>query len=140
MNWKTILSVALLSALFLSGCSCGSEDLYDRPAVSGTVTYRERIALPDDAVVSVKLLDTSLQDVAATVLGEQVIHTEGQQAPIPFEIQYNETDIQSNHTYQIGVRITDGSGKLLFINTTATPVITRGAPTHDVEVIVEKVN
>jgi uncharacterized lipoprotein YbaY len=35
--------------------------------VTGTVTYLERIALPPDATVAVRLLDISRQDVAATV-------------------------------------------------------------------------
>lgn len=34
------------------------------------------------------------------------------------------------------VRIEDGAGNLLFINDTSVPVITRGNPTQDVEVIV----
>jgi uncharacterized lipoprotein YbaY len=134
MSLKWIIPFLALGTFLFSGCSP------QKAAVTGTVTYRERIALPDDAQVQVRLLDTSRQDVAADVLGEQIILTEGRQVPIPFEVEYNESDIQSNHTYQIGVRITDGSGKLLFISTTATPVITRGAPTEDVEVIVEQVN
>jgi putative lipoprotein len=126
-----------LGALLWSGCS--PNGFSDLPSVSGSVTYRERIALPDDAVVQVKLVDTSKQDVAAEALGEQVIQCEGRQAPFAFEIEYEPDRIEPNHTYQVQARITDGGGKLLFISTTAYPVITRGAPTQGVEVIVEKV-
>jgi uncharacterized lipoprotein YbaY len=108
-------------------------------AVTGTVTYLQRSALPDDAVVKVQLQDTSLADAPATVLGEQIIPTNGQQVPIPFSVSYNPADILDNHTYTLSVRIEDSSGTLLFINTTSVPVITRGNPTTDIEVLVDPV-
>jgi uncharacterized lipoprotein YbaY len=103
--------------------------------VSGTVTYLERIALPDDAVVNVQLQDTSLADAPAVVLGEQTIETAGQQVPIPFEISYNPDDIQENGTYTVRATIRDGEGTLLFTSDTATPVITNDNPTEDVEIV-----
>ncbi len=108
-------------------------------AVTGSVTYLQRSALPPDAVVKVQLQDTSLADAPATVMGEQLIPTEGQQVPFSFSVGYNPADIIENHTYTLSVRIEDGSGTLLFINTTSVPVITQGNPTTDVEVIVDPV-
>jgi putative lipoprotein len=110
----------------------------DAANVSGTIVYRERIALPPDAVVQVQIQDVSLQDVAATVMGEQIITNPGQ-VPIPYEVAYDPKKIQENHTYAVAARIEDGSGKLLFINTQSYPVITRGNPTKDVQVLVEMV-
>jgi putative lipoprotein len=69
-------------------------------------------------------------------MGEQVIETEGRQVPIPFSVSYDASTIEDSHTYSLRVRIEDGAGKLLFINDTSVPVITRGNPTQDVEVIV----
>jgi uncharacterized lipoprotein YbaY len=103
--------------------------------VSGTVTYLERIALPDDAVVNVQLQDTSLADAPATVLGEQTIETAGQQVPIPFEIPFNPDDIVERNTYTVRATIRDGEGTLLFTSDTAIPVITNGNPTEDVEIV-----
>ena len=103
-------------------------------AVSGTVTYLQRIALPPNAVVEVKLVDVSRQDVPAIVLGEQIITNPGQ-VPIPFEIAYDPASIDPRFTYAVQVRIT-ADGQLLFISDTVTPVITRGAPTSDVEIVV----
>ena len=131
----TLLPVIIF--LLLTGCTLQSKD---DSTVSGMITYRERIALPDDANVQVQLQDASLQDVAADILSEQVYQTNGKQVPLPFEVGYEPDDIKSNHTYHIQVRITDASGKLLFITTTAHPVITNDAPTQDVEILVEKVN
>jgi len=108
-------------------------------SVSGTITYLQRIALPDDAVITVQIQDTSLADAPATVMGEQVIQTEGKQVPFDFAVAYDAEAIQDNHTYTMSVRVTDGAGKLLFINDTAIPVITRDNPTQDVEIVVVRV-
>lgn len=102
--------------------------------VSGTVTYLQRIALPPNAVVEVKLVDVSRQDVAATVLGEQVITDPGQ-VPVPFEIAYDPAAIDPRFTYAVQARIT-ADEQLLFISDTVIPVITHGAPTSNVEIVV----
>ncbi len=108
-------------------------------SVTGTVIYRERIALEPDAVVEVQIQDVSWQDVAATVMGEQVIRNAGQ-VPIRYEVAYDPKAIQDNHTYSVRARIEDGSGNLLFTSTQTYPVITRGAPTKDVQILVERVS
>ena len=46
------------------------------PAVSGTVAYRERIALPPNAAIEVKLQDVSLQDAPAKTVAETVFAAE----------------------------------------------------------------
>jgi putative lipoprotein len=105
--------------------------------VTGTVTYRQRIALPSTAVVEVTLQDISRQDAPATLLAREVILTGGRQAPIPFTLAYDADAIDSRFTYAVAARITNG-GKLLFINDTVHPVITREAPS-EVEVVVKPV-
>ena len=129
MRKVTLIGILILSVLLISGCDGGGA------SITGEVTYLQRIALPDDAVVTVQLQDTSRQDVAAEVLGEQVIETEGKQVPIAYEVEYNEGDIVDNHTYMMSARIEDGDGNLLFINDTAIPVITRDNPTSDVQIM-----
>ena len=105
--------------------------------VTGTVTYRERIALPANAQVQVSLQDISRADAPAVVLGEQTITTAGAQVPIPFEIAYDPAAIDQRMTYSVRARITV-HGQLMFTSTTSTLVITRGNPTH-VEVVVQRV-
>ena len=104
--------------------------------VTGTVTYRERIALSPDAVVEVKLLDVSRADAPAVTIGEQVIQDPGQ-VPIAFEIEYAPTDIDERFTYAVQVRIMEGD-RLEFINDTAYHVITRGNP-NQVDLVLVKV-
>jgi putative lipoprotein len=129
-----LCTLVVCLAAAIAGLSGGK----DAASVSGTVTYRERIALAPDAVVKVQIQDVSLQDVAATVMGEQVIRNPGQ-VPIPYEVAYDPKEIEDNHTYAVAARIEDGGGKLLFITTQSYPVITRGNPTKDVQLVVEMV-
>jgi putative lipoprotein len=105
--------------------------------VTGTVTYRERLALPPNAVVRVALQNISLADAPAIVLSEQLIVTGGRQAPIPFALDYDPAGIDPRLTYAASARITV-EGQLLFTSTTASLVITRGNPT-DVEIVVQPV-
>jgi uncharacterized lipoprotein YbaY/phosphoserine phosphatase len=105
-------------------------------AVSGTVFYLQRIALPPDASVEVKLVDISKQDVPVVTIAEQKITNPGQ-VPIPFELRYDPAKIDPRMTYAVQARIDQG-GKLLFISTQVFPVITRGNPKH-LEVKVEPV-
>jgi putative lipoprotein len=92
--------------------------------VTGTVTYRERMALPGDAVVEVQLQDVSLADAPATVLSTQRITPSGQ-VPIAFALAYDPAAIDERNRYAVQARIEQGD-RLLFINDTYTPVLTDG--------------
>lgn len=96
--------------------------------VTGTVTYRERIALPPDAVVEVQLLDVSLMDVAATLIAEQTI-TPQHQVPIAFELSYNPADIDERMSYAVRATVRIGANAM-FITNRSYPVLTRGNPNH----------
>jgi uncharacterized lipoprotein YbaY len=65
--------------------------------VSGSVSYRQRIALPDSALVTV-----------------------------PFEIAVPAARVAANHSYAAQARI-EYDGKLRWITTQSYPVLTRGA-------------
>ena len=96
--------------------------------VTGSVTYRERIALRPDAVVEVRLIDVSRANAPAMTIAKQIIENPGQ-VPVAFEIEYNPDEIDDRFTYAIQVKINE-EGKLRFINNTRYAVITRGSPTH----------
>lgn len=131
---KTTLYMLCLGMIMVlsSAAGCSSSE----QSVAGVVTYRQRIALPPEAVITVQIRDVSLADAPAQVLGEQVIQAEGKQVPIPYEVKYNPGEIKENHSYSMSVRIEDNAGQLLFISDTHTPVITGGSPTKDVEIVV----
>jgi putative lipoprotein len=104
-----------------------SNSAANRPAVTGTVSYREPIALPHDAVIEVSLLDVSLMDVAAKLISKQTITPE-QSVPIPFKLHYDPQDIDQRMTYAVQARILDGEDKLLFVTDISYQVLTRGQP------------
>lgn len=136
MKARLLLMVAVLALPLIAGCAGGQSQGAN---VTGTVTYRQRSALPQGAVVTVQLQDVSRADAPATVIGEQVIHPEGKQVPFSYSVPYDPKQIQENHRYSMRATITDSSGKLLFTSTTAYPVITQGNPTSNVELVVEPV-
>ena len=96
-------------------------------SVSGSVTYRERLALTPGAKLVVELRDVSLADAAAPLIARQTISEPGQ-APIAFKVEYNRDDIVSRNTYAVSARIIESDGRLAFTNDTAYDVITRGNP------------
>ncbi len=118
MNAVIGIAVVLLavacSTLFGSGNS-----------VTGSVTYRERIALSPGAWLEVQLRDVSYQDVAAPLIAEQVIHNPGQ-VPIEFEIEYDQEDINPRNTYSVQATIFESDGRMAFTNDTAYEVIISG--------------
>jgi putative lipoprotein len=99
----------------------------DMAAVTGTVFYLERMALPPGAVLTVQLVDASIADAPADVIAKET-KTLTTQVPIPFSLSYDPKKIILLHTYAVQARI-EVDGKLRFINTTANPVITNGKPT-----------
>lgn len=141
-NSKPVSRGLLGLLLLLVGCTstsvvpaAGGDPVDSR--VTGSVTYRERIALPPTAAVTVRLVDVSLADAPSVLIAEQVIRTEGRQVPFEFALAYDASRILPSHTYAVQVRIEDG-GKLLFISDTMNPVITRDAPTR-VDIVVRRV-
>jgi putative lipoprotein len=84
--------------------------------LKGEVMYRERIALPPNAVLSVQLADVSLADAPAAIVGERTVAPSGQ-VPIKFEISFDPKVIRPGMTYVLQARIT-ADDKLLFITDT----------------------
>lgn len=98
-------------------------------AVTGTVTYRERLALSPDAKLVMELRDVSYADADAPLIARQTISSPGQ-VPIIFRLEYNRDDIDPRNTYGISARIIEADGRLAFINDTAYDVITGGNPSR----------
>lgn len=121
--------LVLLAMASVAGTVGATDDGGGTGRVTGTVGYRERVALPPTAVITVQLVDVSLADAPAVVLGEQVIRANGKQVPVSFDVSYDPARIEAHRTYAVQARIEDG-GALRFINDQRYAVITRGAPAH----------
>ncbi len=115
-------------SLALGACSSGTDS---PPAeaqgatltVSGSVAYRERIALPAGSRVEIVLTDVSLADVAATEITRQSLVTEGQQVPIAFELQANRSDLRDGMRYAVHAEIRDPGERLMWTTDTVYPVV-----------------
>lgn len=121
-----IFALAAVIGTVMVGCGLVEEEADSgnkMAAVEGTVSYRERIALPEHAVVSIVLEDVSLADAPAIVLSSQSYSTEGKQVPLAYKLEYQADQIKQNHRYNVRARI-EVDGKLRFITDTAFPVIT----------------
>jgi uncharacterized lipoprotein YbaY len=94
-------------------------------AVTGTALYRERIALPPDAVFEATLEDVSRADANAEIIGRARLDNPGQ-PPFAFTIRYDTARIDPLHRYSVRARITHAD-RLLFITDQTNPVITAGA-------------
>ncbi|MDH6018502.1 YbaY family lipoprotein [Vibrio splendidus] len=130
MKKALIFITSLVSFGLLVGCQATSETnasqevvVENTQVISGTVSYRERIALPENAVVTVTLEDISLADAPSTVIATQEFTTDGKQVPFAFELSYDNNKIKANHRYNMRATI-HVDGKLRFTTDTIKSVIT----------------
>lgn len=100
--------------------------------VTGTVNYLQRIALPENAIVTIELQDTSRMDVAAQVLASQQIMANGRQVPFAFTLNFDTGSIVESGRYSVRATITV-DGALAWTSDTANFVITNGV--EDVELV-----
>lgn len=130
----------VLGAILAAGlAACGDEAVTEAPraeraTLTGTVVYRERMALPVNATIDVRLLDVSLQDVPSRVLAQQTIEAAGQSVPIAYALDYDPTQVRDGMSYAVRAEIRGADGRLLWTTDTVHPVLTRGAPKDAVEI------
>jgi uncharacterized lipoprotein YbaY/heat shock protein HslJ len=91
--------------------------------IKGTAAYRERMALPQNAVFEATLEDVSRADVPAELIGHAQIEHPGN-PPISFDIAYDPARINESSAYSVRARITVGD-QLMFTTTQNYPVLTR---------------
>ncbi len=118
MRWlSVILAVLLMTA---------SASLAEQGHVTGTASYRERIALPPGAVFEAVLEDVTLADAPAQVLGSTTIEDPGN-PPFAFDIAFDPADLDPDETYAVRAQVSVGR-RIIFVSDTLQPVLTRGAP------------
>jgi uncharacterized lipoprotein YbaY len=119
------LALIFLTPLNLVACSQRSTIKSAETAVnvSGTVTYLQHIALPSDAVVHVILSDVT-SSTKPIAIAEQTISQPGP-SPILFEINYDSTTIDPEHTYSVQACIR-ADDQVRFVSIQPYPVITKG--------------
>jgi putative lipoprotein len=101
----------------------------------GSVSYRERIALPPDSILEVRLLDVSLADAPATTIAVTRVKTR-HRVPVPYRLRFDDARIKPGRSYALQARITV-NGRLWFVTTTRHAVFT-GKP-DETDIRVERV-
>ncbi len=147
MSISTCSRLLFLSVLALGGCA--SYQAYQAPDISrdetaralgtitGSVSYRERIALPPGSAIRVTLEDVSLADAPAAIIAEATLRPE-RQVPIPFTLRYDPAQVNPAHRYAVRAQISDAHGRLRWTTMEHYGVLTQKNPAH-VELIVHPV-
>ena len=107
-------------------------------AVTGTVSYRERIALPPNSTAEVVLEDVSTADRPAIEITRATVAPAGQ-VPIPFELPYSPDQIVADHRYGVRAAILWPNGGRMFVST-AHYAAFDSAPRSELTILVERVN
>lgn len=122
------------AAVLLAAAACAPATPASVPApdppggtLRGTVTYRERMALPADAVVDVWITDVSPGVTIQVLTGEARVETKGRPVPIPFEVAFDRARLAPDHDYAVKAAIRAGD-ETLFESVGNVLVLTKGRP------------
>ena len=115
--------LAVVLALLLSG----TPSIAAKIALTGDVTYRERIALPDGAILRLQLIDTSLPSAPPRIEVSAPIG-EGE-VPLSFTLNVDDTLFGAGTAYGMIAAIT-AQGVLLFRNFDPYPIDEAAAATQ----------
>lgn len=142
---KPALGRALACAVLLvvvSACASNartsSTDGGAAASVTGTVSYRERVALPPDAIAEISLIDATAANASSPPVASTTVQSQGAQVPLPFALHYDAGKIDKTHLYTIRASLMSG-GELLFATDIARAVITQGNPTR-VDLVLSRVD
>jgi putative lipoprotein len=124
----------MIRALFMTGLvlvanspAIAADTSVAPPQVTGTVTYRERIALPPNSLIRIQLQDVTRQDAPAVIVAEATMLTGTAQVPFAFSLAYAPSSIDQSRRYAVRASIAV-EGATSFTSASVQPVLTNGAP------------
>lgn len=95
--------------------------------ISGSVSYRQRMALPPDAILVIRVQDTARPGARARTLAEQRIELGGRQVPVAFSTTIDRDLIGKSARVTVSARV-ESRGKLLLVSDKAYPALRNGEP------------
>src|SRR5215216_2520234 len=122
---RSLIGLAVVAVLLILPTAALAQNT---SSVTGTINLRQRVTLPNNAVVTIQLADASRQGAPAPVLAQQSFSANGAQAPFPFTLQYDKGQITTNGIYIVQGNI-KVDGQVRYTTTQAFRVITQGNPT-----------
>lgn len=129
LSRRNFAGLLALAPLFAAGGAAAAP-----ASLRGSVSYRERIALPPGATVIVRLIDVSLADAPSQTIAETTIRPRGQ-VPVPFVLRYDDRDIRGRRSYALSAEIREGD-RLLFTTTRRYSVLAGGR--DDTDLVLER--
>lgn len=121
-----ILLVA--GAIALAGCQSRQPDTSEpaaadtQPAIHGQAIYRERIAAPPGALLTVQLIDNQRADTPEAVVAITQVH-DAKGPPFAFALPYEAEKLRENGSYSLHASLRDADGGLWFATDTRAPVV-----------------
>lgn len=132
----TVWVLGVLAITLSVNCQGASRPRQEMVAIEGTATYRERIALPPNAIFDAILEDVTHADKGVLEIGRTTI--EGPSSPpIAFSITFGFGDIDPKRVYSVRAYILV-DGRPRFVSEAAHSVLTRGAR-HNVDIVLRMV-
>jgi len=136
-----VLIAAVLSAALLAGCATGSKWSGERAGLSGsltgTVSYRERAALPAGAKIVVTLEDVTSEENSGLFVAQQTLRPQTQ-VPIAFDLRYIPSAIDLRHRYALRAAILDVQDQMLW-NVPAPIAVSFDRPQKPIAITLERV-
>ncbi len=96
-----------LTPLIMAGLMLPAAFATEETKVFGEIFYRERIALPDDAVLTVRLVDGVSRNGQPNIVAKQTVAPAGQ-VPIRFEMKLDPAILRLDGAYVVQAEITVG--------------------------------
>lgn len=117
----------VMASLLAAGCASltSSPANEDIQYVRGALLFGEPSKLPLKASIDVYLLEASSADAPAEVIDRRHLENDGR-SPVAFELSYDATAIDPDHTYTVRAAISLGK-EFLYTADRRYPVITQGA-------------
>lgn len=129
---RSILAALTVAAL-LSSCDVG--DRKSDGLLIGSITHRERVALPLNAVVELRLEDITETAAPATLLATRSVETAGRQVPVTVELRYPPARVDPGRRYGLRAEIRGGDGSLLFTSAKPESVFREGPAAELVQLV-----
>jgi putative lipoprotein len=131
--------LAGLAALALGACGMGRWFGGGIPdgTVSGTVSWRERVALPPGATLVLRLEEVARPGASPVLIAEQTLESRGRQPPFAFELRYKGEAIRPEREYFVSAEVVLLERRM-FATEASCPVLTRGRAARGVEIVLRR--
>ncbi|HEX6827427.1 MAG TPA: YbaY family lipoprotein [Burkholderiales bacterium] len=131
--------LAGLAALLVAGCGMGRWFGAEAPdgTVSGTIAWRDPIALPPGATLVVKLEAVSRPGAPPVLIAEQTIEGREREPPLAFELRYKGEVINPEREYFVSAEVLLLE-RPMFASPAPHPVLTRGRASRGLRILLTR--